>query len=118
MVKKNPNLVIHAITGGTFSNDVKRTVDKGFRKNGSSFKNRIDWLEEKFVRCKINKELGKVRKELLQTSGPWEYVVVHWTGPNYPTNIFNNLSWLRTKQNVYKKWVPWRIAVGLNWGNT
>lgn len=42
MVKKNPNLVIHAITGGTFSNDVKRTVDKGFRKNGSSFKNRID----------------------------------------------------------------------------
>lgn len=42
MVKKNPNLVIHAITGGTFSNDVKRTVDKGFRKNRSSFKNRID----------------------------------------------------------------------------
>lgn len=32
---------------------------------------------EKFVRHKINKELRKVRKELLQTSGLWEYAVVH-----------------------------------------
>lgn len=56
-------------------------------------------------------------KELLQTSGLQEYAIVHWTGPNYSMNIFNNLSWLRAKQNVYKKWASWRITVGLNWGN-